>query len=150
MESELHVLTADADISQLERELLAGVEALQRLYQLAKRLQADADPSAVRDSVAELVQRYRAMRVIGRQLRQREAGGDGERTQRVPLELLQWLDRGENPDGLLLRYMHDAADLERIAERKRRILRALAQTRMPEAAKDGGAGEVTGAPMEST
>ena len=143
MESELRVLTADADLSQLEGELLAGVEALQRLYQLAKRLQDDADPSAVRDCVAELVQRYRAMQAIGRRLRQREAGGDGERTQRVPLELLQWLDRGENLDGLLLRYMHDAVDLERIAERKRRILRVLAQTRMPEAAKDGGAGEAT-------
>ncbi|KAF6003251.1 hypothetical protein F1559_002002 [Cyanidiococcus yangmingshanensis] len=48
----------------------------------------------------------------------------GPESWRVPLELLQWLDRGENPDLFLLRLLYDAVDLERIGAAKQKELKS--------------------------
>ncbi len=123
---------ANAKEDALEQELLECIALWEQLNRIAVCYREESSshgPVALREAIADLVRAYRQLRETSHKLRsqaqsEKASAGDsiGADSWRVPLELLQWLDRGENPDLFLLRLLYDAVDLEHIGTEKERVL----------------------------
>ncbi|KAK4530935.1 hypothetical protein CCYA_CCYA06G1792 [Cyanidiococcus yangmingshanensis] len=118
----------------LEKCLIDCIALWEQLNRIAVCFREDSSvhgPAALSDAFTALVRAYQRLKEASSQLQPSSTGTEtitkasaGPESWRVPLELLQWLDRGENPDLFLLRLLYDAVDLERIGAAKQKEIKS--------------------------
>ncbi|BAM82877.1 hypothetical protein CYME_CMS521C [Cyanidioschyzon merolae strain 10D] len=124
---------SDNDYAAVEKQLVECIRLWERLNRAAvfyREASSQAGPDALSATIQALAGAYQRLRALCMEQRTKcatlsatEASLAEPGNWRVPLELLQWLDRGENPDLFLLRLLYDVYDLEYIGREKENALK---------------------------